>query len=170
MGLSAVMGAALQGCAEIIVIEPHENRRKLALELGATRALVVGAADLAQAVRATRGEGVDNVFDTTGRQDLLNAAMDCLAPKGVLGVVGVPPPNTPMPGRLGALLTFGQSVRGIIEGDSDPDQFIPEMIAHWRAGRLPLERLVRTFPFDEIKEAIAAQHRGDCVKVVLLVP
>jgi len=34
-------------------------------------------------------------------------------------------------------------------------------------GRLPLEKLVRTFPFEQINEAIEAQHRGECVKVVL---
>jgi aryl-alcohol dehydrogenase len=61
-------------------------------------------------------------------------------------------------------------VRGIIEGDSDPDVFIPELIAYWRAGKLPLERLVKTFEFDQINTAIAAQHHGDCVKVVLLLP
>jgi len=93
--------------------------------------------------------------------------MACLAPKGVFGIVGIPPPGTPMPGDLGTVLTFGQTVRGIIEGDSEPDVFIPQLIAHWRAGRLPLEKLVKTFPFAEINAAVAAQHHGDCVKVVL---
>jgi aryl-alcohol dehydrogenase len=44
------------------------------------------------------------------------------------------------------------------------------LIAYWRAGKLPLERLVKTFEFDQINTAIAAQHHGDCVKVVLLLP
>ena len=85
-----------------------------------------------------------------------------------IGIVGVPPPGTAMPGDLGTVLTFGQTVRGIIEGDSDPDAFIPVLIDHWRAGRLPLEKLVRTYPFAQINEAIDAQHHGDCVKVVLV--
>ena len=72
-----------------------------------------------------------------------------------------------MPGNLAAVLGYGQTIRGIIEGDSEPERFIPELISHWRAGRLPLEKLVRTYPLGEINEAIAAQHRGDCVKVVL---
>ena len=95
--------------------------------------------------------------------------MAALAPKGMLGIVGIPPPGATLPGELGTVLTFGQTVRGIIEGDSDPDVFLPQLIAHWRAGRLPLEKLVRTFPFAEINEAIEAQHHGDCVKVVLTV-
>jgi aryl-alcohol dehydrogenase len=93
--------------------------------------------------------------------------MSALAPKGVLGVVGIPPPGATLPGDLGNVLTFGQTVRGIIEGDSDPGVFLPQLIDHWREGRLPLEKLVQTFPFAEINEAIAAQHHGDCVKVVL---
>jgi len=171
VGLSAVMGAAIQGCATVIVVEPQASRRDLALELGATHVIDPAAAtDLAAAVRAILPQGVDYAFDTTGRPDTLAAIMGALAPKGVLGIVGIPPAGTPLPGDLGTVLTFGQTVRGIIEGDSDPDVFLPELIAHWRAGRLPLEKLVRTYPFDQINAAIAAQHHGDCVKVVLTLP
>ncbi len=169
VGLSAVMGAVIQGCGTIIVVEPLASRRDLARELGATH--VVDPAvqkDLPAAVRAVLPHGVDFAFDTTGRPDILTATMACLAPKGVLGIVGIPPVGTPVPGDLGAILTFGQTVRGIIEGDSDPDVFLPQLIEHWRSGRLPLEKLVRTFPFADINAAIAAQHHGDCVKVVLM--
>jgi aryl-alcohol dehydrogenase len=168
VGLSAVMGAAIQRCGTIIVVEPHASRRALATELGATHVIDPAASpEPAAAVRAILPHGVDFAFDTTGRPEILTAIMAALAPKGVLGVVGIPPPGAAMPGDLGTVLTFGQSVRGIIEGDSDPDTFLPTLIDHWRARRLPLEKLVRTFPFDQINEAIDAQHRGDCVKVVL---
>ena len=171
VGLSAVMGAAIQGCATIIVVEPHASRRALATELGATDLIdPAERPDLAAAVRAILPHGVDYAFDTTGRPQTLAAVMGALAPKGVLGIVGIPPPGTPMPGDLGTVLTFGQTVRGIIEGDSDPDAFLPILIDHWRAGRLPLEKLIRTFAFDQINAAIEAQHHGDCVKVVLSLP
>jgi aryl-alcohol dehydrogenase len=171
VGLSAVMGAAITGCRPIIVVEPHAARRALALDLGATHVIdPAEAQNLAVAVRAILPQGVDFAFDTTGRPDTLSAVMSALAPKGVLGVVGIPPPGTALPGDLGTVLTFGQSVRGIIEGDSDPDAFLPVLIEHWRAGRLPLERLIQAFPFAKINEAIEAQHRGDCVKVVLTLP
>lgn len=169
VGLSAVMGAKIQGCGTVIVVEPHAVRRSLALELGATDVIdPVAEPDLAAAVRAIVAIGVDYAFDTTGRPDTLTATMACLGPKGVFGIVGIPPAGTPMPGDLGTVLTFGQTVRGIIEGDSDPDVFLPELMAHWREGRLPVERLIKTFPLAQINEAVVAQHRGDCVKVVLL--
>jgi len=169
VGLSAVMGAKIQGCGTVIVVEPHAVRRALALELGATHVIdPVAEPDLAAAVRAIVAIGVDYAFDTTGRPDTLTATMACLGPKGVFGIVGIPPAGTPMPGDLGTVLTFGQTVRGIIEGDSDPDVFLPELMTHWREGRLPLERLIKTFPLAQINEAVVAQHHGDCVKVVLL--
>jgi len=167
VGLSAVMGAAIQGCGRIIVVEPHAGRRDLALALGATDVIDPAAGDLTTQVRAILPQGVDYAFDTTGRPDTQAGIMGALAPKGVLGIVGISPPDAPMPGNLGAVLTFGQTVRGIIEGDSDPDAFIPVLIEHWRAGRLPLEKLIKAFPFDQVNAAIAAQHHGDCVKVVL---
>ena len=70
--------------------------------------------------------------------------------------------------NLAGLITFGHRVHGIIEGDSDPQTFIPELIAHREAGRFPFERLIATYPLDGINEAIAAQLRGDCVKAVLI--
>ena len=169
VGLSAVMGAVIQGCATIIVAEPHEARRKLALELGATHVIDPAASpDLAAAVRAIVPVGVDYAFDTTGIPPVLQATMQALGPHGVFGIVGIAPPGTPLPGDLMTAVTFGHTVKGIIEGDSDPDVFIPELIEHYRQGRLPFDRLIRTYPLAEINQAIADQHHGDCVKVVLL--
>lgn len=169
VGLSAVMGGRIQGCSTIILVEPHAERRALAKEFGATHVIdPAEAPDLAAAVRAIRPQGVDYAFDTTGVPAVLAAVPNALASKGVFGIVGIAPPGTPTPGDLGQVMTFGHTIKGIIEGDSDPDVFLPELMDHWRAGRLPFDRMIRTFPFSQINEAIAAQHHGDCIKVVLL--
>ena len=169
VGLSAVMGGKLQGCATIILVEPHADRRALGLEFGATHVIDPEAEpDLALAVRAHLPEGVDYALDTTGIASVQSAAMAALGQKGVLGIVGLSPPGTPLPGDITTVMMKGQSIRGIIEGDSDPQYFIPQLIAHHRNGDLPFERMIRTFPFDQINQAVAAQARGECIKVVLL--
>ena len=169
VGLSAVMAAVVQGCSTIIVVEPHAARRALGMELGATYAIdPAGSPDLAAAVRAIVPLGVDYAFDTTGRPETQQATMACLAPHATFGIVGISPPGTPVPGDMNTVMTFGHTIKGIIEGDSDPDVFIPQMIDLHREGRLPFDRLITTFPFDQINQAIQAQHRGECVKVVLL--
>jgi len=169
VGLSAVMGAKIQGCGAILLLEPHAARRALALDLGATHVIDPATTpDLKAAVRAVLPQGVDYAFDTTGIPSLLQTAVACLGSMGVLAMVGVPPPGTPMPGELIAAIALGLTVKGVVEGDSDPDVFIPELIEHYRAGRLPFDRFVKTFPLSAVNEAIEAQHRGDCVKVVLI--
>jgi aryl-alcohol dehydrogenase len=163
------MGAVIQECSEIIVVEPHAARRALAEELGATHTVDPAAsADLPAALRAILPRGVDYAFDTTGRPSVLQAAVNCLGSHGVFGIVGVPPPGTPIPGDLLNLLTFGHTIKGIIEGDSDPDEFIPQLMGLYRQRRLPFDRLIRTYPLHDINQAIADQLRGECVKAVLL--
>ena len=169
VGLSAVMGAKLQQCGTILVLEPHPARRALALELGATHVIdPAEAPDLAATVRGIAPLGVDYALDTTGIPDVLKSTMGALGSKSVFGIVGVAPPGTPVPGEVGDLITYGYTIRGIIEGDSDPDTFIPEMMEHYLAGRMPFDKLIKTYPLSEINQAIADQAAGECVKVVLL--
>jgi aryl-alcohol dehydrogenase len=168
VGLSAVMAAKARGCAPIILIEPLASRRTLALELGATHALDPLASEIATAVRVIAPEGVDFVVEASGVVAAAQAAFGYLASRGVLGLVGVPPGAPQLHLPLGLAITLGLSVRGVIEGDSDPEQFIPELLALHKAGRLPFDRLISTFPFDQINAAVAEQLAGRVVKVVLL--
>lgn len=169
VGLAAVMGAKIQGCGTIVLVEPVASRRTLGEELGATHAIDPAAGDVTAAIRAILPEGTDFAFDTSGRVDAIEAAMGALAPRGMIGLVGVPPrADDALSINIAGMITFGQRVIGIMEGDSDPQAFIPELIAHHAAGRFPFDRLVHKFPLSEINQAIAAQARGDCVKVVLI--
>ena len=168
VGLSAVMGAKVRGCANIILLEPHAERRKLALELGATQVIdPAQTPDLAATVREIVPLGVDYAVDTTGIPDVLRSAIGCLGSKAVFGIIGVAPPGTPIPGEIADLITFGYTIKGIIEGDSDPDRFIPEMMEHYRAGRMPFDKMITVYPLSEINQAVADQAAGKCIKVVL---
>ena len=169
VGLAAVMGAKIQACSTIILVEPVAGRRQLALDLGATHVIDPTAGDVTAAVRDILPGGVDFAFDTSGRINAIEAILGALAPRGMLGLVGVPPrAEDAISLNLAGMITYGQRVVGIMEGDSDPQTFIPELIAAHRDGRFPFDRLVQTFPMSAINEAIAAQARGECVKVVLL--
>ena len=168
VGLSAVMAAKIAGCATIIVAEPHSTRRALALELGATHVIdPVASPDLAAAVRAILPIGVDFAFDTSAREAVLEAILNALAPQGTLGCVGAATGEPRMTILLNQAVSLGLCVRGIIEGDSVPQDFIPRMIAYYRDGQLPVDRLIQTYRFDSINQAVTDQHDGKCIKVVL---
>jgi len=170
VGLSAVMAAKIQACATVIVAEPHAARRKLAMELGATHVIDPTSAgeSLSKQVRHIVPEGVDYAFDTTGVPAVQSEVLAALTTMGVFGIVGVSPPGASMPGQVNDVVARGITLKGIIEGDSDPDVFLPELMEHYRRGRLPFDRMITTYPFGQINEAVAAQHRGECIKVVLL--
>lgn len=168
VGSSAVMGALIQGCGRIVVVEPMAERRRLALDLGATD--TVDPADgpaLTEQLLALLPQGADYVVDTSGRQQSLEAGLEALAIAGTLAVVGIPARDARLSVDPGVLLRRGQTIVGVLEGDADPRTFIPRLLRWWRDGRLPLEKIVRTYPFDCINDAVAAQERGDCVKAVL---
>ncbi len=170
VGLAAVMGAVIQGCSTIILVEPIAARRDIAKNLGATHVIdPADAGNLAEALRAIVPVGLDFAFDTSGVVSVIEAGLAALGSHGAIGLVGVPSKaDAAISVNIAALMTPGHRIIGIIEGDSDPQTFIPELIAHHAAGRFPFDTLIQTFPLAEINEALAAQARGECIKVVLI--
>ena len=61
----------------------------------------------------------------------------------------------------------GKTVRGVIEGDSVPEVFIPLLIELNRRGRFPFERLIRYHDLDEINGAAEDAEGGGTLKPVL---
>lgn len=159
VGLAAVMAARIEGCATVVAVDRNAERLELAASLGATHTVLAGADTEAQ-VREAAGS-LDCAFDTTGDAAVLAAAMGALRPGGVLATAAANSADPPEP-------TEERSVVQVMEGDSDPQRFIPQLVEHWRAGRLPLDRLVTTFPLADIDAAEGAARAGSVVKPVLL--
>ena len=171
VGLSAVLGAVVQGCNPIIVIEPHANRRELALSLGATHVIdPLNGEDVTEKLREICPNGIDYVLDTTGLQSAITSVYNAMAAAGTIGLVGVPKPDKPNLefGVLNMLLC-GVNIKGICEGDAIPSEFIPVMVDLFMEGKFPFDKLCQTFDFKDINDAVAAQHKGSCIKAVLKV-
>jgi aryl-alcohol dehydrogenase len=169
VGLSAVLGAVVQGRTTIIVVEPVASRRELALSIGATHAIDPAAGAVEEQVRAIVADGVNFAFDTTGIPAVLTSALNSLGNQGVLGLVAIPSdPESVLALPLIQSIILGVTVKGIVEGDSDPDVFIPELMSLYLAGRFPFDKLVTTMPFSDINKGIEAQHDGSAIKVVLV--
>jgi Zn-dependent alcohol dehydrogenase len=72
--------------------------------------------------------------------------------------------------ELGALRddeVLVQVARGIVEGDSVPGLFLPQLIKLWEQGRFPVERLMTFYDFDQIDEAAHDAESGRPIKAVL---
>jgi len=169
VGMAAIMAAKIAGCSVIAVTDLRDSRLEIARTLGATH--VVNAADgeaAAARLREIGPQGFNNAVDTTGVSAVTSQAVDLLAPLGTCVVLGVGSVMTQV--RTSSLLSGGRCLCGSAEGDSRPDEFIPRLIALYREGRFPIDRLVTRFPFDQVNEACAAASAGSVIKPVLIMP
>lgn len=55
----------------------------------------------------------------------------------------------------------------MIEGDSVPRVFIPQLVAYYKAGRFPFDRLVKSYEFSDIERAFEDSKRGGTIKPIL---
>ena len=91
-----------------------------------------------------------------------------LAPRGTCGFVTGTWDGTPLPVPVRHLVGGGRAIRGIGEGGSNPDVFIPRLVDFFMDGRLPIDRLSRKYAFDDIAQAFLDSHEGDTVKPILM--
>lgn len=159
VGLSAAMAAIYVGASDVIVLDRHEGRRRLARTLGAT--YVVAEAEALPM-------GLDFIIDTTGIAEIAAAAALHLGIRGTLALVGAHAKQDMLKIEAAFLVRAGRRVIGVIEGGVDPQKFIPNMIRMIEAGQLPVERIVQTYPFNEVANALADSQAGKVVKPVIL--
>ncbi|MFG5717866.1 NAD(P)-dependent alcohol dehydrogenase [Streptomyces murinus] len=166
VGLSAVMAGVLAGCDPVVVVEPVASRRAVAVSLGAKAALDPADGDgIVAALLDLTGGGARHIVDTTSSSQMLARALGALRHQGDLVLTGI---GTEVSFDVMSLLSKGVRLHGVIEGDADPARFIPELIALYRQGRFPVDRLVTTFPFGDIEAAVRGMRDGTAIKPVLV--
>ncbi|GAA0977601.1 galactitol-1-phosphate 5-dehydrogenase [Nocardiopsis tropica] len=89
VGLFAVQLLRLSGTGRVVVVEPRQRRRGLALELGADAAVAPGAEAAAAVQHASGGLGADLVFDCAGNEAALTAAVELCRPGATIMMLGV---------------------------------------------------------------------------------
>ncbi|KXS95737.1 hypothetical protein AC578_5296 [Pseudocercospora eumusae] len=172
VGLSAVMGAKIAGCKRIVAVDKNQERIDMAIELfGATDGLnTTDLTDLTAAMKEiSGGRGPNVVIETTGVPVVVESAYYSVDTRGAYVQVGGPvSPDYRFSLDLVQHLFRGIRLWGCVEGDSFPGEFIPEMIKYYRAGKLPLDKMVKYYPADDFKTALHDMHVGKTIKPVLL--
>lgn len=168
VGLSALLAAVATGCTTRIMVDPNEQRLEFALELGATHIINPNMLDPVKEIQAiTGGSGTNYALETSGNLKALRQASDSIPVLGELGMIGAPPVGSEAAFDSWGLL-LGKKIRGIVQGDSIPDIDIPRLIALYKQGRFPFDKLITTYPFEDINEAVADHEKGTTIKPVLL--
>lgn len=167
VGLSAVLAARVAGATTIIAIDVVPSRLELAKNLGATHVINSKETDPVEKIRDITGAGVNFALESTGRPEVLRQSIDALTRLGITGVVGAPKLGTTADFDVNDLLLGGKSIRGIVEGDSVPARFIPELVELYLQGRFPFDKLVKYYDFKDINQAAEDSEKGITLKPIL---
>ncbi|OJJ07349.1 hypothetical protein ASPVEDRAFT_142091 [Aspergillus versicolor CBS 583.65] len=173
VGLSAVMGAKIAGCKQIIGIDRHESRLELAKELGATHVVRVDPSMALQDVTAavvglTGGLGTNITLDTTGVPPLIAEGVKMTGFKGKILQVGTAPETAALSIPIHEFMVSGRQFMGVVEGDVVPQEYVPKLISWVKDGRLPLQRIVKYYQAEDFETAIRDMQSGETVKPVIL--
>ena len=169
VGLAAVMAARIAGATIIIAADVVPSRLEIARELGATHVVNSRETDPVPAIRDITGGGVDFSLEATGRTDVLRQSIEALGYLGTCGIVGAAPLGAESSFDVNGIMLPGKTIRGILQGESVPDVFIPRLIELHMQGRFPFDKLVTFYGLDEINKAAEDSEKGGTIKPVIRV-
>ncbi len=168
VGLSALLGAKIAGAGRIIAIDPVTSKRQLALELGADDVLPGGADTVAQ-LKAMTGGGPDRVIEAVGSAKVLETAYLATRRGGTTVTVGLPNPAALLSIPAVSLVAEERTLRGSYLGSADPQQMLPQLFEFWRAGQLPLEKLISgRLTLDQINLGFDRLASGEAVRQIIV--
>jgi aryl-alcohol dehydrogenase len=169
VGLAGLMAGKIAGCDPIIAVDRLPARLALARELGATHALESNGAETLAEIRKITGGGVHFALETSASPEVFRLAIDALRGLGTCVLVGSARAGTEVSFEM-PWLQGGRTVRGVIQGDSWPREFIPRLVDLFMDGRFPLDRLVTRYDLADINRAVADAASGAAIKPVLAMP
>ena len=167
VGLSAIMAAKAINCGTIIAVDVHDNRLELAKEVGATHVINARNVNPVEEIKRITGSGVNYAVEAAGRQGILRQALDSLTFCGKVVQIGAPPLGTEEKIDTNDLLLFNKTITGVLEGDSIPRIFIPQLIKMYKEGKFPFDKIVEFYHFEEINQAVEDSHNGKTVKAII---
>jgi len=163
VGLAGLMAARIAGCDPIIAVDRLPSR----LALGATHTLESRGAETLAEIRRITGGGTDFALETSAVPTVFRLAVDGLRSLGTCILVGSARAGTEVSFEM-PWLQGGRTVRGVIQGDSRPRDFIPRLADLFMEGKMPFDRLITRYDFADINRAAADATSGAAIKPVLL--
>jgi Zn-dependent alcohol dehydrogenase len=164
VGLAALLGARVAGAGRIVAVDVVPAKLELAAELGADEVVAAGEGAV-EAVRAATGGGADKVIETVGSEHVLAEAYAATRRGGTTVTVGLPHPERMLSIPAVSLVAEERTLRGSYLGSCVPARDIPRFIELFRAGRLPVDRLLtHRLGLDDLNEGFDRLARGESVR------
>jgi alcohol dehydrogenase len=168
VGLSSVLGAVACGAGQIVAIDLAPAKLEIARDLGATHTFLASDPDVADAVRAATGGGVDYAVEMAGSARAFEFAYQITKRGGMTMTAGLANPNQRFSIPPVSLVGEERIVRGSYMGSCVPARDIPRYIDLYLQGRLPVNKLLSgTGPLEDINAAFDLLDQGKVIRHVI---
>ncbi|EKP95312.1 zinc-dependent alcohol dehydrogenase family protein [Thermaerobacter subterraneus] len=169
VGLAAVMGAVAAGAHPVVAADVLPEKLEHARMLGATHAVNARSVDAVEAVRDLTGGGADYAIEAAGNADVLAQAYRATRRGGTTITVGLPHPEATLSIPAVTVTAEERVLRGSYMGSAVPRRDLPRFLRLFRAGRLPVDRLItHRLGLDEINRGFDRLAAGEAVRQVVM--
>ncbi|RNI22299.1 NDMA-dependent alcohol dehydrogenase [Flexivirga caeni] len=172
IGINAVQGARYAGAKNVIAVDPLENKREKALELGATHAFASVDDAMETVTNLTRGQMADAAILTTGvmQEEHITGGFNIIGKGGDVVITGLNKldmNNIVLPASI--LTLWRKNIKGSLFGDCNPTYDIPKILSLYQAGDLKLDELItKQYTLDQVNEGYADLEAGKNVRGVII--
>lgn len=163
VGMAALLVALCIQGVRVIGVDPLEEKRRKALDLGAQEVW-----DPASALTEVQA---DAVIEAAGSARALETAITITASGGRTVSVGLPSSDARAEISPLALVAEAREILGSYLGSAVPARDIPRFEQLWREGRLPLHELISSrIALDEVNHAMDELARGHAIRQLIKFP
>ena len=168
VGLAALLAARMLDAEHIVAVDMNERKLAVARELGATLTVNAAKPDAAERIREITSGGVACAFEMAGSTRALELAYRITARGGTTVSAGLPHPNQQFSVQHVSLVAEERTLKGSYLGSCVPSRDIPRYIEWYRAGRLPVDRLLsERLRLDDINAAFDRLAAGESIRQVV---
>jgi len=170
VGLNSIQGARVSGARTVIAVDIADNKLEAAKGFGATHGINSSKENVLERVmQLTDSRGADYVFVTVGAKGAFDSSYAMLAKGGSTVLVGMPASGVMSEIDPGTMAAYSQNVLGSKMGSARIQVDIPNLVDLYQQKRVKLDELItKTYPLEEINEAIAAVKRGEALRNVIV--
>ncbi|GAB5486652.1 MAG: Zn-dependent alcohol dehydrogenase [Parasphingorhabdus sp.] len=168
VGLATINAAKIAGAGHIIAADPLPEKRKMAMEMGATDTVDATADGAAGEIVEMSGGGVDYAVEAVGRPQSAQLSVDVLKRGGTATILGMMPLAEKV-GLSAMDLLSGKKLQGAIMGGNRFPVDIPRLVDFYMKDMLKLDELIsERIPLEQVNEGFAAMEKGDTARSVIV--
>jgi len=169
VGLNALLGAKMAGARKIVAVDLLDDKLALARQLGADETFNAGDADVVGAVRDATAGGVDYAFEMVGSVKAMELAYKITRRGGETVSSGLSHPDHSFSVQHVNLVGEERTIRGSYLGSCVPARDIPNYIALYQQGQLPVDRLMsERISLDQVNEGFDRLASGHTVRQLIV--